>query len=312
MSKQPRQIKANKKADITRQDELSASETTNSQPIGNESMNSLTVLNHEIHQVESLYSLNDLHKASGGQDKHRPAFFVRNQEVKELANEIMQCANLHSDQVIRKVNGGHNRGTYACKEIVYRYAMWISPKFALAVIRVFDAYVTGKLQPQNKGQAKTTVADRVPLKDAVNVLVAKSSLNYSDAYKMVHQFMGVDSIDQIPLDDLPKAVAYVHSLTLVANNSQSANQVDKELYGILHAAVSSHHQLHRMTKSLAVTLHVRDTIDYQLRSLREDIIRTVEFANKQNLYNKLGLPLVSHDARLNAWDGASWSIAVTA
>lgn len=161
-------------------------------------------------------------------------------------------------------------------------------------------------------KAKTTVADRVPLKDAVNVLVAKSSLNYSDAYKMVHQFMGVDSIDQIPLEDLQQAVAYVHSLTLVANNSQSANQVDKELYGILHSAVSSHHQLHRMTKSLAATLHVRDTIDYQLRSLREDIIRTVEFANKQNLYNKLGLPLVSHDARLNAWDGASWSIAVTA
>ena len=110
-------------------------------------MSSLTVLNHEIHQVDSLYSLNDLHKASGGQDKHRPAFFVRNQEVKELANEIMQCANLHSDQVIRKVNGGHNRGTYACKEIVYRYAMWISPKFALAVIRVFDAFANGKLQP---------------------------------------------------------------------------------------------------------------------------------------------------------------------
>ena len=161
-------------------------------------------------------------------------------------------------------------------------------------------------------KAKTTVADRVPLKDAVNVLVAKSSLNYSDAYKMVHQFMGVDSIDQIPLEDLQQAVAYVHSLTLVANNSQSANQVDKELYGILHSAVSSHHQLHRITKSLAATLHVRDTIDYQLRSLRGDIIRTVEFANKQNLYNKLGLPLVSHDARLNAWDGASWSIAVTA
>ena len=217
MSKQPRQIKANKKADITRQDELSASETTNSQPIGNESMNSLTVLNHEIHQVESLYSLNDLHKASGGQDKHRPAFFVRNQEVKELANEIMQCANLHSDQVIRKVNGGHNRGTYACKEIVYRYAMWISPKFALAVIRVFDAYVTGKLEP--KAKPKTTVADRVPLKDAVNILVAKSSLNYSDAYKMVHQFMGVDSIDQIPLEDLPRAVAYVHSLMLVAGRA---------------------------------------------------------------------------------------------
>ena len=36
---------------------------------------------------------------------------------------------------------------------------------------------------------------------------------------MVHQFMGVDSIDQIPLEDLPRAVAYVHSLMLVAGRA---------------------------------------------------------------------------------------------
>ncbi|MBP0644242.1 KilA-N domain-containing protein, partial [Mycobacterium tuberculosis] len=101
-----------------------------------------TIAETVINMVDGLYSLNDLHKASGNIEKHRPAFFIRNQEVTELAEEIMQCANLHSDQVIRKVNGGHNRGTYACKEIVYRYAMWISPKFALIVIRAFDAMVT--------------------------------------------------------------------------------------------------------------------------------------------------------------------------
>ena len=66
-------------------------------------MSSLTVLNHEIHQVDSLYSLNDLHKASGGQDKHRPAFFLRNQETKDLVAEIVdekmgQCADLHSEK----------------------------------------------------------------------------------------------------------------------------------------------------------------------------------------------------------------------
>ena len=184
-------------------------------------MSSLTVLNHEIHQTDGLYCLNDLHKASGGLNKHQPAFFMRNQETKDLIAELenetkLSSANLQT--IVKKITGkGLHQGTYACKEIVYRYAMWISPKFALAVIRVFDAYVTGKLEP--KAKPKTTVADRVPLKDAVNVLVAKSSLNYSDAYKMVHQFMGVDSIDQIPLEDLPRAVAYVHSLMLVAGRA---------------------------------------------------------------------------------------------
>ena len=199
-------------------------------------MSSLTVLNHEIHQVDNLYSLNDLHKASGGAEKHKPSNFLRNQETKDLVEEIIEeklsSANLQSEKsdaqirtsvensVLRVVKGNFGKakqGAFACKEIVYRYAMWISPKFALAVIRVFDAFVTGKLEP--KAKPKTTVADRVPLKDAVNVLVAKSSLNYSDAYKMVHQFMGVDSIDQIPLEDLPRAVAYVHSLMLVAGRA---------------------------------------------------------------------------------------------
>ncbi|MBX4377784.1 KilA-N domain-containing protein, partial [Mycobacterium tuberculosis] len=62
-----------------------------------------TIAETVINMVDGLYSLNDLHKASGNIEKHRPAFFIRNQEVTELAEEIMQCANLHSDQVIRKV-----------------------------------------------------------------------------------------------------------------------------------------------------------------------------------------------------------------
>lgn len=65
-------------------------------------MTSLTVLNHEIHQVDNLYSLNDLHKASGGQNKHRPAFFVRNQEVKELAKNNDLSMNAAIVQLLRK------------------------------------------------------------------------------------------------------------------------------------------------------------------------------------------------------------------
>ncbi|MDX8157836.1 phage antirepressor N-terminal domain-containing protein [Acinetobacter pittii] len=67
-----------------------------------------------------------------------------------------------------------------------------------------------------KGKAvnpRSNKNDRVPLKDAVNLLVAKSKfLNYSEAYNLVHQRFDVEHIDEIPKELLPKAVEYVHHL----------------------------------------------------------------------------------------------------
>ena len=98
----------------------------------------LIISNQAISQHNGLYSLNDLHKASGGAKKHEPYQFMRNQETKELITEIESEKQIAYETVIGK---GKNQGTYVCKELVYRYAMWISPKFSLMVIRTFDDLV---------------------------------------------------------------------------------------------------------------------------------------------------------------------------
>ncbi|WP_141100206.1 ORF6N domain-containing protein, partial [Acinetobacter baumannii] len=52
--------------------------------------------------------------------------------------------------------------------------------------------------------AKTHKSEREPLTNAVNLLVAKTKhLNYSDAYKLVHQRFNVQHIDEIPYDVIP-------------------------------------------------------------------------------------------------------------
>ncbi|MEQ1411506.1 ORF6N domain-containing protein [Acinetobacter indicus] len=64
-----------------------------------------------------------------------------------------------------------------------------------------------------KQHIKTTKKERVPLKDAVNMLVGKAKfLNYSDAYKLVHQRFNVEHIEDIPQEQIPLAVEYVHCL----------------------------------------------------------------------------------------------------
>lgn len=92
------------------------------------------------------YCINDLHKASGGLDKHQPAFFMRNQQTKnlieELESENMICKNADHKSAVNSVKGkGLDQGTFVAKELVYAYAMWISPKFHLMVIRAYDSLV---------------------------------------------------------------------------------------------------------------------------------------------------------------------------
>jgi len=100
-----------------------------------------------IRQHNGLYSLNDLHRASGGEDKHKPANFIRLDTTQALIKEIEQFSHLSTEiqcadsrTAVETVNGGQYRGTYACRELVIAYAAWISAEFQLKVIRVFLAH----------------------------------------------------------------------------------------------------------------------------------------------------------------------------
>ena len=61
---------------------------------------------------------------------------------------------------------------------------------------------------------KTTADDRTGLRQAVAALVGRKGIDYSSAYSMIHQRFNVEAIEDLPAEQLPQAVAYVHALTL--------------------------------------------------------------------------------------------------
>ena len=169
-------------------------------------MNAISISNVAIRQNDSrFFNLNDLHKAAGNSKLHQPANWLRNQQTQELIAEI----EAEGGKACEVINGGKNRGTFVCKELVYAYATWISAKFFLLVIRTFDQVANG----YQIGQ-KTTADDRTGLRQAVAALVGRKGIDYSSAYSMIHQRFNVEAIEDIPADKLPEAVAYAHALTL--------------------------------------------------------------------------------------------------
>lgn len=88
------------------------------------------------------YNLNDFHRAAGEENRHRPSLWAENQQAKDLVAEIAQETGKAGIPALVLQRGGKAPGTYACKELVYAYAMWISPAFHLKVIRTFDKAVT--------------------------------------------------------------------------------------------------------------------------------------------------------------------------
>ena len=96
-------------------------------------MSNLQILTKSIRTFENLYSLNDLHVASGNESKHRPNQFIRLETTVALVAEYEKQTNSTALKTIRGTQGG----TYACKELVIAYAAWISPAFHLTVLRAF-------------------------------------------------------------------------------------------------------------------------------------------------------------------------------
>lgn len=121
--------------------------------------------------AEGRYCLNDFHKAAGGERRHDTREFLSRESTQELVAELAAEMTEKPVNMLR----GRNGGTFVAKELVYAYAMWISPAFHLKVIRTFDELHT-------KGMVMTPAVAQQAVESpetflARAVLVAQESLD---------------------------------------------------------------------------------------------------------------------------------------
>lgn len=171
-------------------------------------MSNLAILNTSIRSYENLFSLNDLHQASGNLTKHKPAFFLRIDMTKDLIAEI-EKETPNALKVIRGAQGG----TYACEELMLAYAMWISPKFHLVVLRAFL-----NLHKNSTALLPNTITpeQQQAIQSAVQQAHHRTGLHWQEIYRRLKSAFKVAKYDQIPQSQFGNAMAFIMNLQPIA------------------------------------------------------------------------------------------------
>lgn len=168
----------------------------------------LNIAGTSVRQMGGLYSLNDLHKASGEELRHRPIEFIRLDQTQDLIGELEKGGDSH--RFLSTVKG-RNGGTYACKELVIAYAAWISAAFHLKVIRVF----LDVAQPQTEPMQMRLDYDRISpaqaqdLKEIVAAIVQAGVQTYGETWKRFQNKYHVNSYLELPATQHLEARRYL-------------------------------------------------------------------------------------------------------
>lgn len=214
-------------------------------------MSNLAILNTSIRSYENLFSLNDLHQASGNLTKHKPAFFLRIDMTKDLIAEI-EKETPNALKVIRGAQGG----TYACEELMLAYAMWISPKFHLIVLRAFL-----NLHKNSTALLPNTITpeQQQAIQSAVQQAHHRTGLHWQEIYRQLKSAFKVAKYDQIPQTQFGNAMAFIMNLQPIAlppAEEKFTFDLTKEEISNLTLLLFSHGQMNWLLGKLVKPLEV--------------------------------------------------------
>ena len=173
-----------------------------------QSIQALQLGNITVRQHNGLFSLNDLHKAAGGEKRHQPNYFLTNEQTKELV-AAMEAEGLTAVETV--IGRGKAQGTYACRELVIAYAAWISAAFHLKVIRVFLAVAAPQAEPVQAriDYDRISPAQAQDLKEIVATIVQAGIQGYGETWARFQRKFKVNSYLELPATQHLEARAYL-------------------------------------------------------------------------------------------------------
>lgn len=150
--------------------------------------------------------------------------------------------------------------------------------------------------------AKTHKSERTPLHEAHALLVAKTKhLNSSDAWKIINQRFATKSIDEIPYDQIPVAVEYVHHLIALYSNAdkQKGSLFDKDTYELIRefaeSVLSQNFMMQDVWRALML-INNKDMMYYANYVISSNKL-AYRVSQELGFKTKRGIPLVSPDFR---------------
>ena len=149
-----------------------------------------------------------------------PKDYLKSEQTQQYISALAENLSVRrkilteENQIVIVKRGGSEQGTWLHPKLAIHFARWLNPKFAVWCDEQIEILLNGKISGGYQIGQKTTADDRTGLRQAVAALVGRKGIDYSTAYSMIHQRFNVEAIEDIPAEQLPEAVAYVHALTL--------------------------------------------------------------------------------------------------
>ena len=207
--------------------------------------------------------------------------YTMTQVIDITDNANLTFSNLVSKTRIFSLRGAHLITFFARTPVAKQFRKW-----ALDI-----------LEKEIKPKAKTIIDDRIPLAEAVGLLVSKSSLNTVEVYKMLHQRFDVEHVEDIPLESLSYAVEYVHNLTAVVSQSHQLQRQDqKQIQQLVEAVINQNFKMMHVWNALRF-LNMQDYLKYSSLIVRANEL-ALDVSKRYNMRGSNSQPLISKDFRI--------------